>query len=118
MAFTSAGRGDVYLYEYRVQRHACVNTVVNLGFRNRRGIHGPTERPLSVLEGFCSMEIEYWFSTLAAARFYAATLHAHSTDYADHCPTCYKECCIAGVSNSRAIFLPAKLCYAASQSHS
>jgi len=53
MGFTSVGRGDVdwvYLYGYRVQRHACVNTVMGLGFRNRRGIHGPTERPLSVVE--------------------------------------------------------------------
>jgi hypothetical protein len=64
VGFTSVGRGDVdwvYLYGYRVQRHACVNTVMSLGFRNRQGIHGPTERPLSVIEGFCSMEIEYWF---------------------------------------------------------
>jgi len=40
VVFTSVGRGDVdwvYLYGYRVQRHACVNTVMSLGFRNRRG---------------------------------------------------------------------------------
>jgi hypothetical protein len=46
VGFTAVGRGDVdwvYLYGCRVHRHACVNTVMSLGFHNRRGIHGPTE---------------------------------------------------------------------------